>query len=124
MEDYGKLILRVGLGAMMLTHGIPKLMKLFSGGVIQFPDPLGVGATTSLVLTVFAEALCALLVVIGYKTKWAVIPLIIAMLVAGFMVHGEDPWSVKEHALIYAVGFLGIGMLGAGRYSIDNRIKP
>jgi len=120
-SNLAKLILRIGFGGFMLSHGIPKLMKLIAGGPIEFPDPLGVGATISLILTVFAEVICAALILVGYKTKWAAIPLVIAMLVAAFIVHGSDPLGKKEFALIYAVGFLCIGMLGAGKYSLDRK---
>ncbi len=120
-SNLAKLILRLGFGGFMLTHGIPKMMKLFAGGEIQFPDPLGVGATTSLILTVFAEVICAALIVVGFKTKWAAVPLVITMIVAAFIVHGGDPWGKKEFALIYAVGFICIGMLGAGKYSLDKK---
>ena len=120
-SNLAKLILRLGFGGFMLTHGIPKLMQLFEGGTIQFPDPLHVGATTSLILTVFAEFVCAALIVVGYKTKWAAIPLVITMLVAAFIVHGADPMGKKEFALLYAIGFLCIGLLGAGKYSLDRK---
>jgi len=120
-NDLGKLILRIGFGGFMLTHGIPKLMKLFAGGEIQFADPIGLGATASLVLTVLAEVVCAAMVLVGFKTKWATIPLIITMLVAAFIVHGADPFGKKEFALLYAVGFLAINLIGAGKYSIDKK---
>ena len=123
MEHIGKLILRLAMGGMMLTHGIPKLEKLFAGGEIQFPDPLGIGSTASLVLTVLAEFLCALLVVVGFKTKWATIPLIITMIVAGLIVHWSDPWGKKELALIYALGYIVIYMIGPGKYSVDGARK-
>lgn len=116
-----KLILRIGFGGFMLTHGIPKLMKLFAGGEIQFADPIGLGATVSLGLAVFAEVICAAAILVGYKTKWASIPLIITMLVAAFVVHGDDPFGKKEFALLYAVGYLAISLLGAGKYSIDRK---
>ena len=118
MEHIGKLILRLAFGGLMLTHGYPKLMKLINAD-FQFPDPLGVGSTASLILTVFAEVICALLIVVGYKTKWASVPLVITMLVAAFIVHGSDPWGKKEFALLYGIGFLVIGMIGAGKYSVD-----
>jgi putative oxidoreductase len=116
-----KLILRIGFGGFMLTHGIPKMMKLFAGGEIQFADPIGLGATASLVLTVFAEVVCAALIVVGFKTKWATYPLIFTMLVAAFVVHADDPLGKKEFALLYAVGYLAISLLGAGKYSIDKK---
>ena len=119
--NLAKLILRLGFGGFMLSHGIPKLMKLFAGGAIQFPDPLHVGTMTSLILTVFAEVICAALIVVGFKTKWATIPLIITMLVAAFVVHGSDPIGKKEFALLYAIAFLCIGLFGPGKYSIDRK---
>lgn len=117
--DLGKLILRIGFGGFMLTHGIPKMMKLFAGGEIQFADPIGLGAAASLILTVFAEVICAALIVVGFKTRWATIPLIITMIVAAFVVHADDPFGKKEFALLYAVGYLAISLLGAGKYSVD-----
>ena len=35
------LFARVGIAVLMLTHGIPKLMMLFSGAPVQFPPVLG-----------------------------------------------------------------------------------
>ena len=116
-----KLILRIGFGGFMLTHGIPKMMKLFAGGEIQFADPIGLGPTISLVLTVFAEVICAAMILVGFKTKWAAYPLIFTMIVAAFVVHADDPFGKKEFALLYAVGYLAISLLGAGKYSIDKK---
>ena len=119
MQDLGKLILRLGLGLLMLTHGWPKLMKLFAGGEIQFPDPLGIGALPCLILTVFAEFVCVIFVMIGYKSKWFSIPIVITMLVAAFVVHGSDPLGKKELALIYAIGYSVIYLLGNGKYALE-----
>src|SRR5690606_7023717 len=58
--DLSLLILRLAGGGFMLTHGIGKFFKLFGNEPIQFADPLGVGITASLALTVFAEVFCAL----------------------------------------------------------------
>lgn len=123
MQDIGKLILRVSLGAMMLGHGYPKLMKLLEGGDIQWADPIGLGPAISLTLAVFAEFVCSILLIVGYKTKWATIPLIATMAVAVFIVHWDDPWGKKEFALLYAVGFIAIGLIGAGKYSLDDRFS-
>jgi len=121
MADIGKLVLRLGFGGFMLKHGYPKLMKFFADEPIKFPDPLHVGTIPSLSLTVFSEVVCAVLIVIGFKTRWASIPLIITMLVAAFIVHASDPIGKKEFALLYAFGFAAIALLGAGEYSIDRK---
>lgn len=120
--DVGTLILRLIGGGMMLSHGIPKLMKLLSGN-FQFADPIGLGPEISLILTVFAEFLCALLILVGFGTRLAAIPLMITMLVAAFIVHGADPWGKKEFALIYFFVYAAIFYLGSGNYSVDSKMK-
>lgn len=116
------LILRLSLGAMMLTHGYGKFMKLMSGN-FGFADPIGVGELPSLVLTVFAEFVCSILLIIGFKTKLATIPPAFVMLVAVFVMHWDDPWGKKEFPLLYFVGYLVIYLLGPGKYSLDWRLK-
>ncbi|GAA4973702.1 DoxX family protein [Algibacter aquimarinus] len=112
------LILRLGSGGLMLTHGIPKISKLFESP-IKFADPIGLGSTTSLILTLIGEVLAPVLIIIGFKTKLASIPAIITMLVAAFVVHISDPIGTKEKALLYLVCFLVIFLVGPGKYSID-----
>lgn len=114
------LFLRVAFGGMMLTHGIPKLLKVVSGD-FSFGDPLGIGATTSLILAVLGEVLFPILVISGYKTKLTSIPVIITMAVAAFIVHAADPIGVKEKAILFLVGFITIALLGAGKYSVDGK---
>jgi putative oxidoreductase len=121
-KDWGLLVLRLAFGGMMLSHGIPKMMKMMSGDM-QFADPIGIGAAASLALTVFAEVVCAFLVLIGFQTKWAALPVAFTMLVAAGIVHASDPLGKKELALLYLAGYLAIGMLGAGRYALDAFLK-
>lgn len=113
------LILRVAVGIFMLTHGIGKFEALFDGQPIKFGDPLGVGATASLALTVFAEVFCSILLIIGLGTRFAAIPLLITMMVAAFIVHKDDGFSKQEFALLYAVIYTTIAIIGAGKYSLD-----
>jgi len=102
----------------MLTHGIPKLMKLISGDT-AFADPIGVGPTATLILAVLAEVICPILIMVGYKTKLSAILPVITMVVAAFVVHGDDPWGKKEFALLYGLGFLAIGLIGNGKFAIE-----
>jgi putative oxidoreductase len=115
-----KLLLRIGFGGAMLTHGIPKLLDLINGDH-NFADPFGIGPIATLILTVFAEFVCAAFVLIGFKTKASTVPLIITMLVAVFIIHGEDSFRTKELAVLYAIGYMSIAILGAGKYSIDKK---
>ncbi len=120
MKDVGLLILRLGVSLSMLPHGWSKLMKLFDGN-FSFTDPIGVGEAPSLFLTVFAEFFCSIALIIGYKAKWAAIPLAFTMFVATAVVHFGDPWGRKEIAFIYLIVYITIAMLGPGKYSIDRK---
>ena len=113
------LLLRIVIGGLMLTHGWGKMEMLFSSDPIQFADPIGVGATGSLALTVFAEVLCSILLILGLATRFAAIPLLITMLVAAFIIHSNDGFGKQEFALLYAVIYLTIAQIGAGKYSLD-----
>ncbi|WP_026967979.1 DoxX family protein [Algoriphagus terrigena] len=113
------LLLRVGSGGLILTHGIPKLQRLFGGAEIKFADPFGLGPVISLGLATFAEVICAILVIVGFKTRLAVIPLIITMLVAAFYAHWDDPFGRKELPLLFCVIFISLLLTGGGAYSLD-----
>ena len=49
--DWASLILRLTFGLLMLSHGIPKMMKLMNGNM-EFGDPIGIGVPASLTLAV------------------------------------------------------------------------
>ncbi|MDE0774634.1 MAG: DoxX family protein [Ulvibacter sp.] len=116
----GLFLLRFTFSAMMLSHGIPKLLNLIQGN-LDFGDPIGIGALASLILTVIAEAICPLLIIIGYKTRLASIPVIITMGVAAFIVHGADTLASKEKALLFLFAFVAIALLGPGKHSVDRK---
>lgn len=112
------LIIRLGAGGMMLTHGIPKINRLMADEV-KFADPFGLGPTISLGLATFAEVLCAALIMIGFKVRLATIPLMVTMLTAAFYAHWDDPFGRKELPLLYFLTFLGLLVFGGGKFSID-----
>lgn len=119
--DLSLLLVRLAAGGFMFTHGFGKLQKLINGN-FEFGDPIGLGPEISLGLTVFAEILCAFLVLVGLFTRLAVIPLIITMLVAVFIVHADHDFGKKELGLFYLINYLVIFLSGAGKYSLDKLI--
>lgn len=117
----GLLILRLGIGGLILTHGYPKLMRLLDGN-LKFGDPLGIGSGLSFILMVFAEFVCSVFIILGLYTRLASIPLIIGMMTAVFIHHAADPFSAKEKALLYLVAFLCLLFTGSGKYSFDKKL--
>lgn len=121
MEHIGLLILRVSFaGTMLVAHGLPKLMG-FTEASSSFPDPLHIGSSLSLGLVIFAEFFCALAVVFGFKTRHAVIPLVINMSVAALLVHAQDPFAKRELAFLFLFAFIAIFLVGPGKYSLDKK---
>ena len=122
-KDIGLLFVRVSIGSLMLFgHGLQKLLS-FSEKAAHFPDPLGVGSTLSLGLVVFAEFFCSLALIFGFFTRYAVIPLIITMLMAIFVIHADDPWGKQEFGTIYLTTYLTLFLAGGGKYSIDSKFR-
>ncbi len=121
--NIGLLFLRIVIGLMMLiSHGWDKFANFAdkSGG---FPDPLGVSNPGSLALLVFAEVFCSIALIMGFATRVLIIPLILAMFVAAFITHGDDPWARKEFAVLYLVPYIFLFFSGAGKYSVDNLLS-
>ena len=118
--DVGLAVLRILPSAFLMTHGWGKFNRLISGN-FEFPDPIGIGSSPSLFLTVIGEFICPILIIIGLKTRWAAVPSAITMFVAAFIVHASDPFSDKEKALLFLVTFIAIILLGPGRFSIDRK---
>ncbi|MDT0649868.1 DoxX family protein [Autumnicola edwardsiae] len=118
--DVALLIFRIAISALMLTHGIPKLITFFNSEEIAFADPIGLGETVSFTLAVFAEFVCAVLIIFGFATRLAAIPLIITMAVAALIVHIPDGFGRQELPLLYMFGFILLLLTGAGKYSVDH----
>lgn len=112
------LVLRVGLGLMMLPHGYDKLVH-FSTMKNKFINFLGMGSTVSLSLSLFAELFCAVFVIIGLFTRFTVLPLIIGMSVALFKAHNAAIFGDGEKAALYLAGFIVILLVGPGKASVD-----
>ncbi len=115
------LIVRLIFGILLMSHGIQKWSH-FNEMAAMFPDPLGVGSSLSLILAIFGELVCSMAFIVGFLYRLAMIPMIFTMLMAFFVIHANDPFSVKELAFIYLVVFVLMYIAGPGKISIDHWI--
>ena len=123
-SSFGLLVLRVVTGALLLYgHGWGKLAN-FSERASSFSDPLHVGSDRSLRLAVFAEVACAVLVAIGFGTRFAAAVLAFFFAVIVFVVHGADPFKQRELPMLFGVVYLAIALVGPGAYALDARWAP
>lgn len=113
------LVLRLGMGILMMMHGYDKLVH-FGDLQNKFMNFLGLGSMISLALAVFAEFFCSLFIILGLFTRAATIPLIITMLVVIFKVNNGAVFIKAENAPLYLIGFLVLLLLGPGKISVDS----
>ena len=116
--DFGLLLMRTFFSLGMMTHGYGKFLKVIQGD-FEFGDPIGIGPTLSLILTVIAEFIAPILIILGWKTRIASLFPTITMIVAFFIVHDGDPFSRKEKAFVYLIAFLTLYFTGPGKYSLE-----
>lgn len=119
--NFAMLVLRLGLGVLMLSHGYTKLIHFneWKGSFINF---IGLGSTLSLCLDIFAEFFCSIFLILGLFTRLAVIPILIAMSVALFKFHHGHLFADGERAAIYLACTITILFCGPGKISVDGMI--
>jgi putative oxidoreductase len=116
------LLLRIVIGVLLFKHGYDKMVH-FQEYSAKFINFMGIGQKASLSLSIFAEAFCSLLVVIGLFTRLAAIPIIINLSVALFKAHNGDFWGAGQPATLFLIGFVVLLFVGPGRASVDGMIK-
>ena len=115
------LALRILFGVLLMSHGVQKWAN-FDAMSESFPDPLGVGSQMSLILAIFGELACSLAFIFGFLYRLAMIPMIFTMGMAFFVIHGNDPFSVKRTGIYLSCGICSDVHSRPGKYSIDHFI--
>ncbi|HXV21874.1 MAG TPA: DoxX family protein [Desulfuromonadales bacterium] len=123
-REFGLLLLRLGIGAMFLYHGWPKLvggpekwekvgLAMQFAGVHAVPTAWGLAAA----LSEFAGGLCLIL---GLFFRPACLLLTITMAVAANMHLGKGEGILAaSHAIELGILFFSLLFIGPGRYSVD-----
>jgi putative oxidoreductase len=124
-QDLGLLLLRVAVGAsLFLKHGWEKLSG-FSRMAQHFPDPVHIGPVPSLTIALAGDAICSLLVILGFFTRPAAFFAACNIAVAWSMVHHFEFFGHGagadhgELCALYIAVFLALTIAGPGRYSLD-----
>lgn len=126
--NFGLLILRLGVGIMMLCHGWPKLIsgsQTWNG----LGQAMGVfGITLAPVFWGFmasvAEAVGGVCMAAGILFRPFCAMLVISMTVAAAMhIHKGDAFGVYSHALVLVFVFIGLLITGAGSIALG-RLVP
>ena len=130
LEDLGKLLLRVGLGGLLLFHGVHKLLN----GLEPIKVMLGnhnVSAAISYGVYL-GELVGPILIIVGLFSRIGGLLIAFNMIVAVLLVHTADIFVLSpttggyalESEVFYLVAALSVVLLGAGRFSLgDGRLN-
>jgi putative oxidoreductase len=123
-RDYGVLLLRVSLGAMFLAHGLLLKVATFGlAGTAGFFESLGLPAGLAY-LTVLAETLGGVLLILGVQTRWVSLALL-PILLGAVWVHAGNGWVFSaanggwEYPAYLAVLAVAQALLGDGAYALS-----
>lgn len=123
-KDFGLLVMRIGLGAMMIVHGYPKIIggpdywekvggNISHFGVDFFPVFWGAMAAGT-------EFFGGLLIILGYFFRPTCLLLVITMIVAATS-HFAKGQGINEasHAIAVGFAFFGLMFIGPGKNAVD-----
>ena len=124
-DAYGKLIVRLAVGILLLFHGVAKVLHPESVGFIHSLLE-GVDLPAALAYGVYiGEIVAPLMLILGIYSRLGGFIITINMLFAIWLAHSGDIYSLTEHggwALelqgLYLFGSLAIVFLGSGRYAV------
>jgi len=124
-NDFGKLVLRLTVGILMLFHGVAKVSNLGSlefikGQVVNlgWPEILAYGVYVG-------EILAPLMIIVGIYARFGGLIIVVNMFFAIVLVHADELFSLGEHggwALELQGFYLFCGLvvlcLGSGRFAV------
>jgi putative oxidoreductase len=124
LQGWGIAALRVMVGVVLITHGLQKLLIFGVGGTAGVLAHFGIPVPmVSAVLSIGAETLGGLALILGLFTRPAAAILAFNMAVAVFVVHLKGGFFLPagfEYALTLLVANVALALTGAGAFALDN----
>lgn len=122
-QELGKALLRIVLGALILLHGISKLIS-GPGSVLQAVTQAGLPPALAY-LVYIGEVVAPALLILGLWARLAALVVAVNMLTAVGLVHTKQlgmlantgGWALELQAMFLAAA-LAVALLGAGRLSV------
>ena len=120
--DYAALILRIGLGAMFIAHGLLKVMVFTLPGTVAFFEQVGFPGWTAYIVT-FAEIGGGALLLAGVAVRAVSIALLPVLLGATFVHFGSgwvfsNPNGGWEYPAFLSLAAVVQALLGPGRFAL------
>ncbi len=131
-KDLGLLLIRLIIGLLMAFYGYEKLTHFNEMAASDFwaknVSFLGMNGEIPLALTIFAELICSILLILGLFSRISTMVLMFCM---GYIFLVIFPFSIISQgdngqefntAFVYFIIYLGLFFTGPGKYSLDNKL--
>ena len=122
-QDYAAFILRIGLGAMFIAHGLLKVMVFTLPGTVGFFESVGFPGWTAYLVT-FAEIIGGVLLITGVAVRSVSLALIPVLLGATY-VHMANGWVFSnanggwEYPAFLTLTAVVQALLGPGKFALS-----
>ena len=118
----GTTVLRMGLGILILMHGLLKVFVYTVPGTIGFFESVGFPGVLAIPVIV-AEILGGLMLLVGLKTRWASLALV-PILLGATSVHAGNGFTFSNPGGGWEfTAFLAVALLALSVYGDDGRLS-
>ena len=119
--DRAILFLRLFVGVLIALHIIDKLQS-YNFVLTGYPALLFDSSWATFVIFTFLEALFAVMIILGYATRFAAFIMALGMFVEIFIVFPSLGWLGVERQILYIGIYATLVISGSGRYGLEPRV--
>ena len=117
--DRAILFLRLFVGVLIALHIINKL-QTYNFVLTGYPALLFESSWATFVIFTTLEALFAVMIIVGFGTRFAAFIMAMGMFVEIFLIFSTLGWLGVERQILYIGIYITLVMSGSGRYGVES----
>ena len=117
--DRAILFLRLFVGVLIALHIIDKL-QTYNFVLTGYPALLFESSWATFVIFTTLEALFAVMIIVGFGTRFAAFIMAMGMFVEIFLIFSTLGWLGVERQILYIGIYVTLVMSGSGRYGVES----
>lgn len=119
--DRAILFLRLFVGVLIALHIIDKL-QTYNFVLTGYPALLFNSSWATFVIFTALEALFAVMIILGYGTRFAAFVMALGMYVEIFIIYPSLGWLGVERQILYIGIYVTLVLSGSGRYGLETHL--
>lgn len=120
--DRAILFLRLFVGTLIALHIIDKL-QTYNFVLTGYPALLFESSWATFVIFTLLEAIFAVMIILGFGTRFAAFIMALGMFVEIFIVYPSLGWLGVERQILYIGIYVTLIVSGSGRYGLETRLN-